>query len=301
MGLLSSLCDDTRADWGAVSPSYAVYAVPITDKDQFLTHWDGDSALGLADKPHSACLARVRADQQFHMGSARGWADIGYNTLVCPHGRLIEGRGVLTVGAQCPGYNRSGVGSQMMVGRGDKIPAVMLTRQRQFYDELVAMRHETMRKMAHRDGTSTSCPGDQLAAWVHQGMPIGVASPIPSVPSVVKPPAKANPPGPRHPFPLPAGYYFGTNDGSRYSVSGRYGRVFRGRADRSWLQEFGSQMARRGWSVGRGKKWLPSGNDGYFGPEYAALVKAFQNDRGLTADAKLGKRTWDAAFLGRVS
>jgi hypothetical protein len=276
-----------------------VYTVPITDKDQFLNHWDGGSPLGLADKSHSACLARVKADQTFHMGPSRGWSDIGYNTLCCPHGRLIEGRGVLTVGAQCPGYNRSGIGSQLMVGGSDKLPAAMLNRQRRFYDDLKQLRNETTRKMGHRDGYSTSCPGDEIEAWVKNGMPmLGPASPIP-VPFPVDPrPTSKTAPGPHHKFPLPSGYYFGINDGTRYSVSGFYGRVFNGRRDSSWIQEFGSQLTRRGWNI---RRYLVSGNDGHFGKEYRSLVIAFQKDQHLTQDGKLGKGTWRAAFENPIS
>lgn len=311
MGLLSNLCDDTREDWGAVAPSSTIYTVPLTDKDQFLTHWDGGSPLGLAGKPHSACLAQVKRDQAFHMGPSRGWADIGYNTLVCPHGRLIEGRGVLTVGAQCPGYNRSGIGSQLMVGKGDPLSQAMLIRQRQFYNEIHSMRGgEPTRMMGHRDGFPTECPGDPALKWIRGGMAIPGAGGLPSTPTPSPstptppsiPPAVSNPPGPRLRFPLPSGYYFGEDDGTKWSVSGRYGRVFSGRTDRSWIQEFASQLSRRGWPVGKGKRWLPrSGNDGIFGDEYGDLVSAFQADQGLPADRKLGGVTWRAAYFNRVT
>lgn len=300
MSLLSNLCDDTRADWGAHAPTMTVYTVPISDKDQFLNHWDGDAALGLAGKSHDVCLARVRAVQEFHQGSARGWADIGYNTLVCPHGRLIEGRGVLTVGAQCPGYNRSGIGSQLMVGGGDKLPAVMLNRQRQFYDQLVAIRKEATRKMGHQDGYPTTCPGSELEAWVHNGMPLlGPASPIPApLPTLPRPQPKTAP-GPHLRFPLPSGYYFGKDDGSKYSVSGNYGRVFNRRTDTSWIQEFASQLTRRGWTI---RNYLRRyGNDGHFGDEYVALVKAFQKDQRLGVDGKVGPATWRAAYENPVT
>lgn len=237
--------------------------------------------------------------QEFHQGSARGWADIGYNTLVCPHGRLIEGRGVLTVGAQCPGYNRSGVGSQMMVGGGDKLPAVMLNRQRQFYDQLVSIRKEATRKMGHQDGYQTTCPGSELEAWVHNGMPLlGPASPIPApLPTVPRPKPKTAP-GPHLRFPLPSGYYFGKDDGSKYSVSGNYGRVFNRRTDTSWIQEFASQLTRRGWTI---RNYLRRyGNDGHFGDEYIALVKAFQKDQRLGQDGKIGPATWRAAYENPV-
>ncbi|MBM0203500.1 peptidoglycan-binding protein [Micromonospora sp. STR1s_5] len=118
------------------------------------------------------------------------------------------------------------------------------------------------------------------------------------------PPSKPKPaPGPRLPFPLPAGYYFGRDDGDDESVSGKYNRRFKGKTDRQWLVEFGKQLARRGWAIGRGKRWLggKDGNNGVFGPEYDGLVRAFQADQGLTVDGELGAKTWAAAFNNPVT
>lgn len=115
-----------------------------------------------------------------------------------------------------------------------------------------------------------------------------------------KPKAKGKVPGPRTPFPLPSGYYFGPKSGGDKSVSGFHSRKFRGIFDRSWLIRFAEQLQRRGWSVGKGKSYLKSGIDGKYGDEYAALVKAFQKDQGLKADGLLGERTWDAAFQNPV-
>ena len=114
-----------------------------------------------------------------------------------------------------------------------------------------------------------------------------------------KPKGKA--PGPGHPFPLPKGHYFGPRNGGDRSVSGYYGRRFNGVKDSSWLIRFAEQLARRGWPVGKGKTYLRSGVDGKYGPEYTALVKAFQKDQGLRADGLIGEATWDAAYQNPVS
>ena len=109
-------------------------------------------------------------------------------------------------------------------------------------------------------------------------------------------------PGPGHAFPLPARHYFGPKDGGNKSVSGFYSRKFKGKTDRWWLQEFGRQLARRGWSLGYGKTWLGrTGNDGKYGPEYAALIRRFQQDQRIGVDGLLGKKTWDAAFKNPIS
>lgn len=117
-----------------------------------------------------------------------------------------------------------------------------------------------------------------------------------------KPKTKGQVPGPGHEFPLPTGHYFGPKSGPNSSWSGFHSRSVKGKTDRQWLKEFATQLARRGWSVGKGKTWLnKSGNDGKYGTEYAALIRAFQKDQGLSQDELLGKKTWDAAFKNRVT
>jgi len=124
----------------------------------------------------------------------------------------------------------------------------------------------------------------------------------PSVPPVEKPSGGSQPaPGPYYTFPLPAGFYFGPKDGGKNSVSGYYGRKFKSKTDNAWLKLFVAQLGKRGWSVGKGKQYLGRyGNDGQYGSEYAALIKAFQRNQGLKADGLLGPATWKAAFSNPV-
>lgn len=287
MPALSHLCDDTREDWGA-APSRGVNFVDLSEKADFLTHHDGAARLHLADKSHDACLERVRAVQRFHMGPSRGWDDIGYNTLLCPHGRLIEGRGVLAVGAQCPGHNRSGIGSQLMVGGSDPNPARMLNRQRKFYDTLVGLRGSSMRKMGHRDGVATECPGDELEKWVKAGMPIiggtgGHTAPIPA------------------PKPQPA-----PKPSSGLVVDGKLGPA----TIKRWQKVMGteadgvisrpSELVRavqrhlnaKGARLVVDGKGIGSNNGGDYGP--TATVKALQRYLGTTADGVLSHPTSEA-------
>lgn len=140
------------------------------------------------------------------------------------------------------------------------------------------------------DGVLSVLSGESLAAWRKR-----TGGSVPSKPSKPSQPSPA--PKPHYDFPLPSGYYFGPKGGPKESVSGYYGRSFKGVTDRTWLQRWGTQMGKRGWSLSRN---LPSGNDGFFGPEYQGLVRAFQDDQGLTVDGKLGPRTWRAAFENPV-
>lgn len=127
------------------------------------------------------------------------------------------------------------------------------------------------------------------------------ATPTPAKPPTPKPPAGRPAPGPAVAFPLPAGYFFGPANGGNASVSGEHGRWFKGKLDRYWLQQWTNQLAKRGWPIGKGKKWLTRhGNDGRYGDEYRALIRAFQQDQGLTVDGELGRKTWDAAYRNRI-
>lgn len=134
----------------------------------------------------------------------------------------------------------------------------------------------------------------------NDGRPFGLASLLPKPATPTPAPARSAP-GPVVAFPLPVGYYFGPKDGPNRSVSGYHGRKFAGRTDSYWLARWATQLDRRGWKVGKGKTWLRLyGNDGKWGDEYRALVRAFQKDQRLPATGLLDKRTWDAAYRNPI-
>lgn len=173
-------------------------------------------------------------------------------------------------------------------------------------------RFGSLKYWKHKDWKNTACPGryaDRIGELVddinaeHVRRKAGGET----RPRVPKDPPREAPergevPGPGHEFPLPAGSYFGPAGGPDHSVSGHYGRSFHGRPDYWWLKEFARQLARRGWSVGEGKTYLSRyGNDGRWGPEFEALVRAFQREQGLAQDGRLGPLTWREAFEGPVT
>lgn len=165
-----SIWDDTRADWGATRTSGMAF-VAANRRTEFFNHYNGADPLNLADKPHSACLAKVKADQTFHRGPQRGWSDIGYNGLICQHGRAIEGRGLDWAGAHCPDHNTSGYGIQFQVGGNEAPTQAAKNRMRRLYDDLSDRSGRRLAMKGHRDGLATLCPGDVVYAWVKAGMP----------------------------------------------------------------------------------------------------------------------------------
>jgi len=178
----SKFYDDRRSAWGAASPKNSLTSVALSNRKYFFTHWVGAGKLALENKPHSACLQQVRSWQRFHMGPDRNWADIGYNALICPHGRCIEGRGLQYRGSHCPDYNTSGVGVQFMVGKQDTVTQAAYARMRKLRDALEAEPGTKLYLRGHRDGTGTECPGDTIYKWTKAGMPVKAGGGAPTVP-----------------------------------------------------------------------------------------------------------------------
>ncbi|MFU8849455.1 N-acetylmuramoyl-L-alanine amidase [Micromonospora sp. SL1-18] len=276
----------SRAEWGACPPE-SRSTVPWSKRTVFMGHYSAASA-----------TQTPRQIQDYHM-RVKGWSDIGYNFLVNSiTGVIYEGRGWNVLGAHCQGHNTEAIGvciiGKDQPGRQDVSDAA----RRAFkwlYDEANDRKGKRLQLLGHRDRGNTSCPGDEIYTWLHAGLPIvGASTPAPHP----KPPAAGKPaPGTATAFPLPAGWYFGPASGPDYSVSGLHERYFKGRTDRAWLREWVTQLGRRGWSIGQGKRWLGgAGNDGIYGPEYGALAIAFQADQDLRQDGLIGKNTWDAAY-----
>ncbi|MFC4334095.1 peptidoglycan-binding domain-containing protein [Salininema proteolyticum] len=143
------------------------------------------------------------------------------------------------------------------------------------------------------DGRSSG-PYDGRETW-H----VGKTNAKPTNPSK---PGKRPAPKPHYDFPLPRGSYFGWAHWGNESISGWYNTRFKGVASRTWLKRFARQLEKRGWPVGKGKKYLRRyGNDGKYGDEWAALAKAFQRDQGLAIDGLIGPKTWTAAFENPVT
>lgn len=181
-----SIVDDTRAAWGA-APNTNPRPVAASRRVGISWHYDGGAALNLGGRPHSACLTRVKADQRFHQ-SSRGWADIGYNLLICQHGRVIEGRGVDLQGAHSPGVNDVHYGVQFMVGGSESPTPAAFARAVRLAGELAAHSGRSLRQWGHRDDpqASTECPGNLIEGWVkRQGnaAPSKPTSPTPSKPA----------------------------------------------------------------------------------------------------------------------
>lgn len=166
--------DDTRADWNARPPTRPRTSVPWVKRLGVSWHWIGPGKGPSASGPHSKCLERVRAWQRQHQTRPGDpWKDIGYNALVCQHGRAIEGRGLEFSGSHSPGVNVTHVGIQFMRGSGDGPPgAEEIARAQRLRADVGALGPNIARDWPHRDDpkASTACPGDWIANAARSGL-----------------------------------------------------------------------------------------------------------------------------------
>lgn len=108
-----------------------------------------------------------------------------------------------------------------------------------------------------------------------------------------KPPIAAPPAGPvviapgvpAPPFPLPLGWYFGPKSGPKESVSGYY-------SYRGHLMQWQQRMADRGWAIAA---------DGLYGDQTERVTRAFQAEKKLAVDGRIGPVTWAAAWTYPVT
>lgn len=155
---------ERRASFGWSSTSPAGYATPTLG---LVVHYDGSNQ-GLAGKGHSACRAYWKRTRTFHTGPSRRWADIGYSFGVCPHGIVLEGRGLNRVQAAQPGGNATWYSVTFMSGPSESPTGSQLTAFRQLRAYLMG-RGVRGTVSYHGRFVSTSCAGTILNAMVSSG------------------------------------------------------------------------------------------------------------------------------------
>lgn len=124
---------------------------------------------------HGECLNLWKDIRRSHLANkAEGYSDVAYNHAACPHGYLLEGRGLRKrTGAN--GNQTLNQGHYAIVGlvgsSGLTEPTdVMLTAIRDGID-LHRNNGAGTEIKGHRDGYATACPGGPLYAWVKKGAP----------------------------------------------------------------------------------------------------------------------------------
>lgn len=158
----------TRDQWGARPRKAGTTSIA---PEGVVIHWEG----GGWDWPwaHSTCDDKVRAMQADHM-DRKGWSDIAYNYLACPHKYVFEGRGYdrrsSANGDADVNYKYFAVQCMWGVKSGNA-PDALKEAARDAIEYLRAKGHAGNKILGHRDTNETDCPGDELYAWVRLGAP----------------------------------------------------------------------------------------------------------------------------------
>ena len=162
MALPENFVSRSDLGWGNTAASYANISQGL------VIHYDSGN-LGLASKPHSACVQYWHNTRAFHRGPQRGWADIGYSFFSCPHDYILEGRGLNRQQAAQPGGNATHYSVTLATGPAEEIPDAQINSVRRLRKWLIEDHDNHPRVLGHRDFISTSCPGDKAYALVTNG------------------------------------------------------------------------------------------------------------------------------------
>lgn len=157
----------SQLGWPPHSP--ADHADP---KRGLVVHYDGSNQ-NLASKPHTACVTYWHNTRAFHTGPSRGWADVAYSFFACPHGYVLEGRGLYRYQAAqgTTAGNRDYYSVTLGCGPSDTITDAQINAVRQLREWLMEPATSISGTVkGHRDFVSTSCPGDKLYRMVRDGV-----------------------------------------------------------------------------------------------------------------------------------
>ena len=162
----------SRKDWGARSPKRRYQG---TLNKPSTAHWNGPTITiaGSRNWAHDKCASIVRGIQNFHM-DAKGWNDVAYNFLECPHGYTFEGRGLNVInGANGTNDgNRTSHAICSLAGEGNAHSEDEKSGFRNCVRYISQNTGAPDRCIGHRDHKSTACPGDVRYAWLKEGMPV---------------------------------------------------------------------------------------------------------------------------------
>ena len=148
-----------RSAWGAAPPKSPGRPWATGGPIDLVVHWVGGAG-SLNIRSHEDCPARIRGIQSYEM--ANGYSDIAYNVLICPHGTIYEGRGLGVQGAaNGPQTNATKPSVCLLLNVADTMTPAM-------GDRILDLNRAEMpgRILGHREVNSTTCPGDQVFAWI---------------------------------------------------------------------------------------------------------------------------------------
>lgn len=138
-------------------------------------HYEGTAVSTKLLTDHGLCISEWKAIRASHLANTQeNYSDVAYNYAACPHGYLLEGRGL----RKRTGANGNATLNAAHYAIVGLVGSSGLTKPTD--DMLHAIRDgiELLRAngagseiKGHRDGYATACPGAELYAWVQQGSP----------------------------------------------------------------------------------------------------------------------------------
>ncbi|WP_051864894.1 N-acetylmuramoyl-L-alanine amidase [Streptosporangium roseum] len=254
----------TRAQWGARPAKRGL--TPLPSARGVKIHYVGSRVNPSPTKSCGAhCRDMVRGIQSHHM-DGNGWSTIAYNLLVCEHGTVFEGRGKgIMSAANGPGFNQGHYAVCALIGdKGLVEPTDELLNG--LVDAIGYLRnHGAGREVkGHRDGYSTTCPGDRLYRWVRAGAHRPDASEEKPIEIVVRD-GVALWPGRTLELVEP---------------------MMHGEDVKAWQ----ARLAKRGWQIGV---------DGWYGSQSRSVCRSWQRAVGLPITGKVDEATWESTWSWR--
>ena len=147
-------------------------------------HYEGTPVSTRLLTDHNACLDEWKDIRASHLANTvENYSDVAYNYAACPHGYLLEGRGIgRRTGANGnQELNRAHYAIVGLVGSsGLTEPTDPMLHAIRDGIELLRNNGAGRDIKGHRDGFATSCPGGPLYAWVQRGAPRPGTTPAPS-------------------------------------------------------------------------------------------------------------------------
>lgn len=157
-------------------------------------HYEGTAVSTKLAADHDACVAEWKAIRKSHLANAaENYSDVAYNYAACPHGYLLEGRGL----RRRTGANGNQALNQAHYAIVGLVGSSGLTEPTDAMLSAIRDGIDLLRKngagseiKGHRDGYATACPGGPLYAWVQKGAPRPAATPAkPTAPAPAAPAA----------------------------------------------------------------------------------------------------------------
>ena len=138
-------------------------------------HYEGTAVSTRLLTDHAACIAEWKSIRASHLANTQeNYSDVAYNYAACPHGYLLEGRGLRRrTGAN--GNQALNIAHYAIVGlvgsSGLTEPTAAMLGAIRDGIELLRQHGAGTEIKGHRDGYATACPGPALYAWVQKGAP----------------------------------------------------------------------------------------------------------------------------------